>query len=398
MDFYKVKANETGSRLFVADDMFRTRDLPTTAGSKMLQGYMSLFNAQVLDTLKESGFTLSGKSKVGEFAIDLMGETDFEGTLAKDGILLDASCEIVKAGQAEFTIVDDVNGSPRRAAAQSGLINLKPTYGTVSRFGIIGTASSGETVGITAKMAKTAKEVLSVISGHDDKDGTSLPEDSCKKVMEEGKSMRVAVLENFLDSCDDEVKAKIERAKALLEKEGVTVDFVSDEVIFASRIAWNILMSAETCNNVSRFDGVKYGYRTNSFTNIDELYTKSRTEAFGDLIKTCILFGSETLSTDNYMPVYDKALRIRRKVCEAFASLFAKYDAILLPATSKMAYTVEEVKANKELAYEENLFTAPASITGLPALTAGGVQFIAGAFQEGKLFDIAEKLEKEAEV
>jgi len=154
-------------------------------------------------------------------------------------------------------------------------------------------------------------------------------------------------------------------------------------------------MSAETCNNVSRFDGVKYGYRAQNFTNIDELYTNSRTEAFGDLIKTCILFGSETLSTDNYMKQYDKAMRVRRVICERFSSLFKEFDAVLLPAVSKMAYSLEEVNENPTICYEENKFTAPASISGFPALIAGGVQFIAEAFDEGKLLALAEMIEKE---
>lgn len=397
MDFYKVKNDLCEGRCFVCDDMFLTKDLPTTAGSKMLDGFMSLFNAQVLDLLSEKGFSLKGKTAVGEFAIDLLGESEFTCALTKDGALISGGCELVKNGEAEFSLNFDVNGAPRRAAAQSGLVNLKPTYGTVSRFGLVGVASSGETVTITAKDAKTVKEVLSVIACHDDKDGTSLSDEICSQVKSEGKTTHVALIQNFVDVCDDEVKAKVLAAKEALEKEGVEVSIISSDEIFASRIAWNILMSAETCNNVSRFDGVKYGYRTENFTNIDELYTKSRTEAFGDLIKTCILFGSETLSTDNYMKVYDKALRIRRVIKEAFSKIFSDFDAVLLPATSKMAYTLDEVKANKELAYEENLFTAPSSITGLPTLTIDGVQFVADGLSEGKLFDIATKLEKEAE-
>ena len=397
MNFYKAKKDLCEGRKFVADDMFLTCDLPTTAGSKMLSGFMSLLNAQVLDCLTEKGFALAGKTAVGEFAIDLLGETDFEGPITDGTTLLNGACEIVKKGDAEFCLNFDVNGAPRRAAAQTGLVNVKPTYGTVSRYGLVGVASSGETVTVTAKDAKKCKEVLDIIACHDDKDGTSLSDEICAKVKESGKTAKIALLQDFVDAADEEVKAAIFSAKETLEKEGVAVEIIKNDVIFASRIAWNILMSAEACNNVSRFDGVKYGYRAESFTNIDELYTKSRTEAFGDLIKTCILFGSETLSTDNYMKVYDKALRIRRVVTENFTTLFETYDAVLLPATSKMAYTTEDIENNKELAYKENLFTAPASITGLPALTVKGVQFIAGALNEGKLFDIAEKLCKEAE-
>ena len=157
-----------------------------------------------------------------------------------------------------------------------------------------------------------------------------------------------------------------------------------------AKSAWNILMSAEVCNNVSKYDGVKYGHRSADSKSLDELYTNSRTEAFGYLLKSVILYGSDTLSTENYMKVYDKALRVRRDICEYFAGLFAEYDAVVLPACSKKAYAAEETKANAYTALEESLFTAPASITGLPAVVTDGVQLIGKAFSENSLLDLAE--------
>ena len=152
------------------------------------------------------------------------------------------------------------------------------------------------------------------------------------------------------------------------------------------------LMSAEVCNNVSRYDGVKYGYRAERFTNIDELYTNSRTEAFGDVLKSVILYGSETLSTENYMKVYDKSLRVRRIICEIFADLFEDADAVLMPAVGKMAYTEEDVKAEKYMAFSENVYTAPASITGLPAVVADGVQLVGPALSDAALLDAVAKI------
>lgn len=394
MELYLAKG-EQGKKNVVLDDLFLTCDIPTTAGSKMLDGYMSLFDAEVLTLMTEAGFTLSGKAKVGEFAIDLLGETCYRGACQEDGKLIYAPCALVKKGEALASLCVDVNGAPRRGAAQADLVYLKPTYGTVSRFGLVGVASSGDTVGICANAAKTVREVLCTIAHHDDKDGTSLPEEVCISVNTEKNVKKVAVLSGLSAECNDDVKARIAATVEALKNSGVEVVEIQSEEISAARVAWNILMSAETCNNVSRFDGVKYGYRAQSFTNIDELYTNSRTEAFGELIKTCILFGSETLSTDNYMKQYDKSLRIRRVVCEKFTSLFKEFDAILLPAGSKASYSVEEVKADPMMCYVENKFTAPASITGLPAAIAGGVQFIADAFNEGKLLAIAEMIEKE---
>ena len=149
-------------------------------------------------------------------------------------------------------------------------------------------------------------------------------------------------------------------------------------------------MCAELCNNVSKYDGIKYGYRSKNYTNIDELYTNSRTEAFGELLKTAILFGSEALSTENYMPVYDKALRIRRVICEKFAEIFESYGAVLMPVCSKTAYTENDVKENKYISFDEASYIAPASISGLPAIVFGGVQLVGPAFSENALIGLVE--------
>lgn len=398
MKLYTVKNETSSAKTIVADDMILTKDMPTSAGSKMLAGYESLFEAEVLTRLKDAGFELGGKAAVGEFAIDLLGETAYEGDCFADGKIRNASAEIVKADEAVAAICLDVNGSVRRAAAQSGLVSIKPTYGTVSRFGTIPVACSGETVSVMAKTAEGCREVLDKIAGHDDKDGTSLSEELCSKLKKDADFApvkKVAVLTSMLENADDEVKANIDAFVSVLEKSGVEFCKVESSTIAAAKVAWNILMSAELCNNVSRYDGVKYGYRSPEFSGIDELYTNSRTEAFGELLKTAILFGSETLSTDNYMKVYDKALRTRRVISEEFAKLFEEYDAVLMPACSAMEYTEAQVKENKYISYEENFYTAPASITGLPAVCVMGVQLVGKAFSENALLNLAEICEKE---
>ncbi len=385
-------------RAVVVDDMILSKDMPTTAGSKMLQGYMSLLEAEVLTRLTANGYAVGGKAAVGEFAIDLLGETAYTGACVASGKLTSASAEILKAGEAMAVVGLEVNGAVRRAAAQSDLVSIKPTYGTVSRYGTIPVVCSGETVSVMASAAADCEEILDVIAGHDDKDGTSLSQEQCSLLKKDAKTApirRVALLKSMTKGIDAEVSAKLEQMRATLEKEGIEVCEIEDDSIAASRVAWNILMSAELCNNVSRYDGVKYGYRTENFTNIDELYTNSRTEAFGELLKTAILFGSETLSTDNYMKVYDKALRVRRVVVEAFAKIFEEFDAVLMPACSAMTYTVEQIEANKYMAFEENFYTAPASITGLPTIVTGGVQLVGKAFSEKALLDVAKMYEKE---
>lgn len=368
------------SKKIVLDNMILTKDAPTTAGSKMLDGYMSLFDAEVLVRLKNNGFELGEKTSVGEFAIDLIGET-----ANKELAPLKTTVDALGDDENYAAVCLDVNGAVRRIAAQNSFVSIKPTYGTVSRYGTIPVACSGETVCVVAKDTGKCKDVLKAIAGHDDKDGTSLS--SCDYKEEKAEIKRVLVLKSMFEGADDEVLAKIEELKSMLKANGVEICEIDDNVISKSRIAWNILMSAELCNNVSRYDGVKYGYRANDFTNIDEMYTNTRTEAFGELLKTAIIFGSETLSTDNYFKVYDKALRVRRVIKEKFDELFKEYDAILMPACSKYEY--KEELTDKNAPFEENFYTAPASITGLPAIVVGGVQFVGKAFSENILFEIA---------
>lgn len=391
MSIYMTKQEAAADKAVVFDDMFLTVDMPTIAGSKMLEGYKSLFEAEVLTRLKAAGYAVAGKTKVGEFGADLLGETCYFGAEYENETLQYPAALAVNSGDAKAAVVLDVNGAPRRGAAQAGLVALKPTYGRVSRFGTIPVACSGETVSVIAKNAADCREVFAAMAGHDSKDGTALPE----AMVEAGKAAvtkknKVVVVTSMLKDADEAVQGKIAAVTDEFTKNGMEVVTVDADIIAYAGAAWNILMSAELCNNVSRYDGVKYGYRTKNYTNIDELYTNSRTEAFGDFLKSAILFGSETLSTENYKKVYDKALRVRRVISETMNALLADCDALVMPAASKMAYGKAMVENDKYLPYKENFFTAPASITGLPVVVAGGVQLVGKAFSEDVLLDLAE--------
>ena len=393
---FTVKTNTQSARKYVVDDMLLTKVLPTTAGSKMLDGYTSLFEAEVITRLQNAGYDLVGKADVGEFGFDLLGETSYNGANYEDNKLINATASIIANDEAEAGITLDVNGTTRRAAAQSGLVSVKPTYGTVSRYGTIPVACSGDTVSVSAKTADKCREVLSVILGHDDKDGTSLPQSKIDTILaNKNEVKKVALLTSMLKGIDSEVQAKLDNVCEILGQNGVEVVKIDDSIIEKSSIAWNHLMCAELCNNVSRYDGVKYGYRAQNFSGIDELYTNSRTEAFGFTLKSAILFGSEALSTANYMKVYDKSLRTRRVIVEEFAKLFSSFDAVLMPACSTLAYTKETVESDLYKPFTENFYTAPASITGLPAVVVSGVQFVGKAFSEGVMLDLAKKIEKE---
>ena len=385
MKIYTAKTEVSATKKIVVDDMFLTKNLPTTAGSKMLDGYKSLFDAEAITRLQNNGYAILGKADVGEFAIDVIGETSYNGFKT-----VNACAEILNGEDVFATLNLDVNGYPRRVASQNGLISIKPTYGTVSRYGTIPVACSGETVSVISKTTQNLKEVLSSIVGHDDKDGTSHSDSVCKQVIENSGELnfkKVAILKSML-LVDDGVKAELNGVIDALKANGVEVVEIDDTVIKTAKSAWNILMSSELTNNVSRYDGVKYGYRANYFTNIDELYTNSRTEAFGELLKFAILYGSDNLSTENYFKLYDKALRVRRVIANKFNELFKEYDAVIIPAVSTLNYSEDALK-DISFAYSENFFTAPASITGLPCVATKGVQFIGKAFSENVLLNLA---------
>ena len=372
--------------------MILTTCCPTNAGSKMLENFTSLFDATVVEKLRER-YEIAGKVPVGEFAIDLAGETCFQGAAN--------SVEALKNDTVSALIRFDVNGAPRREAAQNGLVFVKPTYGIVSRFGTVPVACSGECVGVMAKTAADCREVLATIVGKDERDGTMHADEVCKAALADAPVKKVAVLK--MEGADS---AEMAAAKAEMAANGieiVEIDNAASKLFFAvqtiatldydnlslASAAWNMLMCAELCNNVSRYDGVKYGYRTKNYKNLDELYTNSRTEAFGLLLKTAILYGSDVLSSKNYMAKYDKAMRVRRVISEAFAKIFAEFDAVLLPAVSKSAYT------EADSAFVENKYTAPAQMAGLPAVVVAGVQVMGPAFSDGKLLSLAAILGKE---
>jgi len=390
MKIYLAKADAAGKSVAL-DDMILTKALPTTAGSKMLDGFMSLFDATVVEKLQSAGCSVAGKLNVGEFGFDVTGETSYFGAVKNaDGSYAYAAALALDDGDIEAAVTVDINGAPRRSAAQSGKVYIKPTYGTVSRFGTVAVACSGETVGVLANTAESAKTVLTAIAGYDHRDGTMHPQSKIDGGLTPAKAQKIAVLAGF--DADEAVMGKLAAFRQTCEKAGIIVETVDGSLLKSAGSAWNILMCAELCNNVSRFDGVKYGYRSANYTNIDELYTNSRTEAFGGELKAAILYGSDVLSTKNYMPVYDKALRVRRVMVDALNELFEQYDAVVLPACSKMKYS--DADTAPYAVYSENLYTAPASISGMPAVVCAGVQIVGKAFTDGMLLELAKIAEE----
>lgn len=379
----KYYINEIKKGNIAVDDTLLISGTPATAGSKMLENFKPLFTAEIVERAEKAGYAVSGKTNVGEFGLDLLGETSYFGEVTEEGKLVGAAAELVRRGEVKAVISVDVNGTPRRAAAVSGVTFVKPTYGTVSRYGVISAVASGETVGVTAADTKTAAELLSVIAGHDDKDGTSLPNEKYEyKTDLDVRGMKVALVKELADA---ETVAFAEE----LKKQGAEVEEISLPIVSAAQTAWQILLSAEATNNLSRFDGVKYGYRTAEYKNIDELYTKSRTEAFGFLTKATILYGSDVLAKGRYEVCYDKALRTRRIIVDKMTELFGKYDAVLTAVMSEKNVKPYDTKDAFEKVFAESKYTAIPSISGLPAIVSGGVQLIGDYFAESKIMSLA---------
>ena len=362
----------------IVDDMFLTTDVPTAAGSRMLEGYQSPIGATAIAKAQAAGYTLEMITPVGEFGIDLLGETAASGAWASDGILKNATAKMLCWEDAQGALCLDVNGYPRRAAAQMGLVCLKPTHGAISREGVVSVAPSGETVDILARNVADCRALFSAVAEKNDRNETPI--------------RRVAVLSSLDTEMNSEVKQRINVAISNLEKSEICTTYIENSVFCAAKEAWNIILCAELCKNTARYDGIRYGHRAKNFSNLDELYTNSRTEGFGELVKAAILYGSDVLSSQNYENVFVKALRTRRVIVDTFAKLFENFDAVLLPTCSQMLYTEAQIAKEKYIAFEENRYTAPATLAGLPAIVAGGVQLIGSANTEHALLDVAKLL------
>ena len=391
MKYYATKVSPKGN--IAVDDTILVKDVVSTAGSKILDGFKPLFSAEVVTRLENKGYEVSGKTNVGEFGLDLVGE--FSYYAPQEGKLAGAAATLVANGEVEAALGVDMNGATRRAAALAGVDFLKPTYGTVSRYGVISCAASGEQVGVYAKNAEKVAEIMGVIAGHDDKDGTSLKGETYDYSITDVKGKKVAINKYLLDKADDATKAKVLAFADSLRANGVEVVEVSCDMAEIANTAWQILMCAETCNNVSRYDGVKFGHRAKEYKNIDELYVNTRTEGFNFLTKAVILYGSDVLSKNRYKDCFDKSLRVRRVVAEGIAKAFKEFDAILTPACGKSEYEAYDIKDAFGKVFAESVFTAVPNLIGIPALVTNGVQLMGNHFSEATLLSLANSVEKE---
>ena len=386
MKYYTEQLSDKGT--VAVDDTILVKGVQAAAGSRIMEGFKPLFSAEAVDRLENKGYVISGKTHVGEFGLDLVGE--FSYYAEKEESLKGAAAQAVADGAVKAALGVDMNGATRRAAALSGVDFLKPTYGTVSRYGIISCAASGEQMGVYAGNVEGVKEIMEVIAGYDEKDGTCLKNDSYDYATDASVAdKKVCIIKELMEKADEDVCKKVNAYADKLRANGVVVEEVSCDIFDIAKTTWQILMTAETCNNVSRYDGVKFGYRAKEYKNIDELYVNTRTEGFNFLTKSVILYGSDALSKNRYNDCYGKALKVRRVVADRFEELMKEYDAVLTPVCSKSAYSAYDIKDAFVKVFEESVFTAVANLIGTPALVSGGVQLMGKHFSESTLLSLA---------
>lgn len=366
---YNVSAAQ-GKAVALEDSIMR-KDSFVTAGSKMLQSFKALFDATVVTQLEAAGYVITGKTAMDEFGIEKLSDDACE--------TISGAVESVKSKTADFALSNDISGKLSRQSAENGLYYIRPTYGTVSRFGLIPMISSMDQIGIVCNNPTDGFKLLSIIAGKDANDGAMYPEKHYDYTVKNDK-IRLAVPENTLESASGTNRDAIGKLADKFERVTIKLDYYE----FYKQVLY-ILASAEISNNISRYDGVKFGYRAPDIKNVNDLYIKSRSEAFGEDVKLMAILGSLVLSQEQYEPCYEKAMKMRSLIRDSLR--FDKYDVMALPA---------KVAGSK---YDQTALYAPAMLAGLPSITmpynGAAVQLIAKAKGESALLAAWEVLHNE---
>ena len=405
-----------GVPVAIKDNMC-TEGVTTTCSSKILSNFVPTFSAEAVLNLEKAGAVVIGKTNMDEFAMGSTTETSYYGETKNPwnlehvpGGSSGGSCAAVAAGEAYLALGSDTGGSIRQPSSFCGVTGIKPTYGTVSRYGLVAYASSLDQIGPVGKDVADCAALLEVIAGHDPKDSTSLDRKDLdfSKSIEEKKllGMKFGVPKEFLaKGLDPEVKEAFMDTLKVLTSQGAIVEFFSVETMEYMIPAYYIIASAEASSNLERFDGVKYGYRAAEYEGLHDMYKKTRTEAFGEEVKRRIMLGSFVLSSGYYDAYYLKALRTKALIKQEFARAFDKYDVILAPAAPYTAPKIGESLKDPLAMYLGDIYTVAVNLCGLPGITvpcgqdkAGmpiGVQMIGNCFGEHKIFRAAAAYEAE---
>lgn len=352
-----------------------------SAASKMLEGFESLYSATVVERLLDEGAVIIGRCNCDEFAMGSSNENSSLGNVLNPidndyvpGGSSGGSAAAVAANLCLVALGTDTGGSIRQPASFCGIVGLKPSYGRVSRYGAIAYASSFDQIGPLSKNVEDAALVMEVMAGHDEYDSTASPAPvgSYASVLSEApKKYKIAYLDGCLnhEGLDSEVGSQVKTALENMKKEGHSVDPVTFSYLDYLVPTYYILTTAEASSNLSRYDGVHYGYRSDKAVDIESVYKDSRSEGFGDEVKRRIMLGTFVLSAGYYDAYYSKAQRMRRLIVEETSRILKEYDFVVLPTTPSTAFKIGQKSDDPMAMYLEDIFTVQANITGFPAIS-----------------------------
>lgn len=415
----KIDAGEltgplAGVPVAIKDNMC-TKGVLTTCSSRILENFVPTFTAEAVINLEKAGAVILGKTNMDEFAMGSTTETSHYGatknpwnTKHVPGGSSGGSAAAVAADECSFALGSDTGGSIRQPSSYCGVTGMKPTYGTVSRYGLIAYGSSLDQIGPIAKDVTDCAAILETIASYDPKDSTSIRRDDydfTSALVDDVKGMKIGIPKDYLiEGLNPEVKAVIMNAAHKLEEKGAVVEEFDLSLVEYAIPAYYVIACAEASSNLARFDGVKYGYRTPEYNELHEMYKKTRSEGFGPEVKRRIMLGSFVLSSGYYDAYYLKALRTKALIKQAFDKAFSKYDVILGPVAPTTAPEIGSSLADPIKMYLGDIYTISVNLAGLPGISVPGgfdskglpigVQMIGNCFEEKKIIRAAYAFEQ----
>ena len=390
-------------------DNISTKDIKTSCGSKMLDNYIATYDASLISYIKEEDGIIMGKVNLDEFAIGGSTETSYYGpsknpinTELVPGGSSGGSAASVKSGSALISVGSDTGGSVRQPASFSGLVGIKPSYGTISRYGLVAMASSLDQAGVITKDVKDAYLMLDTIMKHDIRDSSSYKEasgilDNVDLEKRDFENLKIAYIKDFNSyEIDNDVKEVYCRAIDKIRSAGGNLEEIKMETLKYAPACYHVISTAETSSSLARYDGIIYGHRSDEYEDLDELYINSRSESLSSEVKRRIIFGSYILTGKNRDRYYIQALKVRRLIKDEFNKIFNNYDLILTPTAPCRAFKLGKHADDTEKQYRSDIFTVAANLAGLGAITLPieeseglpvGLQFTCNSFEDYKLIE-----------
>ena len=390
----------------------------TTCSSKILSNFKPTYTAEAVENLRKAGAVIIGKTNMDEFAMGSTTETSYYGptrnphnTAHVPGGSSGGSCAAVAASECYYALGSDTGGSIRQPSSFCGVVGLKPTYGTVSRYGLIAYGSSLDQIGPVAKDVSDCAAILEAIASHDPKDSTSMDRDDCdftEALVDDVKGLRIGIPRDYMgEGLDPEVNDAVMKAAKVLEEKGAIVEAFDLRLVKYAIPAYYTIADAEASSNLERFDGVKYGYRTEDYDGLHNMYKKTRSEGFGPEVKRRIVIGNYVLSEQFSGDTYKKGMTVRARIQREMAKLFESYDIVLCPTCPTPAFKLGQKVDNPLEMYLSDMYTTFVNLARIPSVNvpAGfakntdnmpiGMQFVGPMFSEAKLLQIAQVWEDE---